>query len=110
MNSLSWFLYFAGVVNGLGVLLFMVGLLMAAGLAAYAGCHASDGDHTKWKYIPLAVIPWLLCALIPNQSTMYAIAASEMGEEVYKSDIGQKTRQAIEAWIDSQIPKPNQPK
>jgi hypothetical protein len=34
---------------------------------------------------------------------MYAIAASELGEEVYKSEVGQKAEQALRAWLDKQI-------
>jgi hypothetical protein len=49
-----------------------------------------------------------LAAFVPSKDALYAITASEMGEEILNSNIGSKAQQAIEAWIDKQIPKPPQ--
>lgn len=37
------------------------------------------------------------------KDTVYAISVSELGEDIYKSEIGQKATKALESWIDSQL-------
>lgn len=41
--------------------------------------------------------------LFPSSGTIYAIAASEMGERVLTSETGGKAVQALDAWLDRQI-------
>lgn len=46
---------------------------------------------------------WGGAVFCPNQQTVYAIAASEVGERAITSPLAQKTEQALEAWLDKQI-------
>lgn len=42
----------------------------------------------------------------PGRETLYAIAASEMGERALASETGGKAVQALNAWLDRQIAPP----
>lgn len=108
MNSLSWMLYLADVTESVGVLL---GLIAAVGIAgtSFAGFVAFAAEEPeigkaifKWGY-SISLPAALICALIPSKTTIYAIAASEMGEEVIKSPTAGKAIKALDAWLDRQI-------
>lgn len=43
--------------------------------------------------------------VFPSAPTLYAIAASEMGEEVIKPPTATKAVKALDAWLDQQIAK-----
>jgi len=123
MNTLSWFLYFADVVSGLDRFFGMVALLSVFVFVGVAIWYiASFHDYKQWKgteyehvYTPtiqrqvllLSLTVLLVSAtcssLFPSKNTMYAIAASEMGEKVLTSELGTKAQQAIEVWITQQI-------
>ena len=122
MNKLSWLIYAADVLSGLsivaGVLAF-IGTATVITLVFYGSIGKSDyyvkvGDEdwlrfhsvqknalTKWSKIP--IIAALVAALLPSSNTVYAIAASEMGEEVVKSETAGKAMKALDAWLDRQI-------
>ncbi len=40
---------------------------------------------------------------VPSKTTIYAIAASEMGERALQSPIATKAGRALEAWLDEQL-------
>lgn len=56
--------------------------------------------------IIVALVSWVLAAATPNKETVYAIAASEMGEELLKTPTAAKATKALEAWLDKQIAEP----
>lgn len=104
MNSLSWILYFAGVADNLQTIFIILGLI--AGVCAITmGIPAVAEGYFKPWVLFLPTIPLILACIIPSKETMYAIAVSEMGEDVYKSALGQKAAKALEAFIDKQLPK-----
>lgn len=100
MNTLSWLLYVADVIPNLGVAFGLSAFFIAVGvlIAIVVGAHKRDfayGEDEKQKWqdgydlqrkalrfawlVPLLVF----CAvLLPGKSTIYMIAASEMGETV----------------------------
>lgn len=109
MNTLSQFLYAADVLSSVSVFLGFVAFFMAIGMGIVSGTSISalaeeeEFPH-KLNYLWLIVLLTSIGAVaIPSKDTMYAIAASEMGEEVYKSKIGQKSLAAVEKWIDKQL-------
>lgn len=53
--------------------------------------------------LTLAVLCWTIAVFCPSQETVYAIAASEMGESALNTPLASKAGQALEAWIDSKI-------
>jgi len=69
-----------------------------------------DEDAKTWNPWPIVKGPVLtmfsaaivFCAF-PASGTLYAIAASEMGERVIQSETGDKAIQALNAWLDRQI-------
>ncbi len=106
MNSLSWFLYFAGMAASVSMFFTLFGFLTLTVLgfvSVYAWLEDNNPKYLKWNLVPVLLIA--VAVLIPSKDTMYAIAASELGEEVVKSAIGQKSIKAIEQWIDSQLEK-----
>jgi hypothetical protein len=128
MNTLSWFLYFADVFSGLDRFFAIAAILSLCGLVAsivFYSCQTKSfeeaSNYCKSRGIPCEVVSpkrykpvvfWSLgiflvsatCAtVLPSKNTMYAIAASEMGEKALASEVGKKAQQAIEVWITQQI-------
>lgn len=126
MNGISWLIYVANVCGNLGSVLFALTVLslgLTVALIIYGGCerdHAFRGGdrHTAGMAIqgkalrfgiPTAVAILFLSVAVPSQDTVYAIAASETGERVLKSDTGNKAAAALNAWLDRQINPPAPP-
>ena len=121
MNNLSWMIYLAGVAGSLGVALVLLAIGTAAtcAIGVVYGAHLKDEsyrDKYLWQEghevqrfwlralgVPIALL--LLRIPIPSQDTVYAIAASELGEQALHSPTGSKAVQALEAWLDRQIAK-----
>lgn len=125
MNSLSWLLYLADVSDSIDWFFTLCTGLTAPGFLIWAsvGFDGSDqcwseADWATWRKIgfrlllPTAVLGLLLGSLIPEKETVYAIAASQMGEKVAKSQSAEKAMKALNAWLDRQIiePEPRQTK
>lgn len=132
MNSLSWLIYLADVISGLSVvsviLFFVFGLasivLFIASCVTYldANNEYSIGNedvrerrmglHHFWKEhfstaIKIEVAVLILAIFVPSKNTVYAIAASEMGERVLKSEqvqgVASDATKALQIWIRKQI-------
>lgn len=120
MNSLSWMIYWADVCGNVG---FPAGVFFLAGtIAAFIstcvkrGCEASKepDDQAAARIsasiqrasIPIAILSLVLAVFVPGKNTIYAIAASELGEQALKSPTVTKAQQALDAWLDKQIEKP----
>lgn len=112
MNNLSWFLYLTEVLNSFGTFLSIVGVfsLIAFGLTVFFITVENSSYYRKEKlpypkkiYFFSALASIGLATFFPAKETMYAIAASEMGEEVLKSETANKAQQALNAWLDEQI-------
>lgn len=114
MNSLSWMIYLAGVTESVSDML-MVALILcglaaiASGIAWMVNADCGDDDIAdaarKFLFrIPRVAIPAALAfSILPSSNTVYAIAASEMGETALKSETGGKAVKALNAWLDHQI-------
>lgn len=115
MNSLSWMIYLADVAESVSITLGMITAVSIAGglicLIVYGVSH--DKDMAKSPLTGVRTIAfWLLGAAlaallinapIPSAETVYAIAASEMGEQVISSPTAGKAIKALDAWLDRQI-------
>lgn len=118
MNQLSWLLYFADVAGSLNFILsvitivsFIVVAICLVAVPMSEGHVLDDDNRPKWLHIiRMFAIFWFLSfivgAIIPSKETVYAIAASEVGEQVITSPTGQKVAKALEAWLDRQIDPP----
>lgn len=117
MNSLSWFLYAADVIGNIGFV-FALGAVGSCIFCAAccAGQLISEGQMSEdcpnvWKYwwrcAIAAVVFGVLAGLFPSRNTMYAIAASQIGERVAMSDqvqgITNDATKALQGWIKKQI-------
>lgn len=100
MNSVSIFLYLADVVTSFSNLLsgFLFTSLALIGMGAIPACIGKfddimgDGSFFDKVWLPLSkrmavplIISAVLVVAIPSKSTMYAIAASQIGETVVTS-------------------------
>jgi predicted branched-subunit amino acid permease len=107
LNQLSWLLYIGNVVGNLGPLFFTLGLgcLLLAALMVISSVENFTKSSLLKALFPtaIAVVFWFMAALCPSQETVYAIAASQMGEQALKTPMASKAGQALEAWLDKQI-------
>lgn len=116
MNQLSWLLYLADVASGLEIAFRTTSLVsLVVGVACLLAVPATEGEvledenprrrwfsTLRWSAFGL-VSSFVLLVAVPEKETVYAIAASEMGEQVVSSPTGQKAMKAIDAWLDRQI-------
>lgn len=120
MNQLSWMIYWASVADGIGVVIgtiFFGGMvasgLLAIGCAMWAterGWHKDEGG--EWsprsgltlaaKAVVGILIFGVAASFFPSKNTLYAIAASQAGEQVVTSETGVKAMKALNAWLDKQ--------
>jgi heme/copper-type cytochrome/quinol oxidase subunit 2 len=116
VNTLSWLLYLADVSGTLSVVVGLSALVLgitAVILNVVASVHQSNGEYSAKEYaatkpyargtLIAAPILLLLACVVPSEDTVYAIAVSEMGEEVLKSETASKAQRALNAWLDKQI-------
>lgn len=117
MNSVSWFLYFIDVFDNVRVgfqivafISFLGVLFLFIGVAITEGEISEDALAIKRALkVTLAVggISFLVLMPIPSKNTLYAIAASEVGEKIVKNESVQEitsdATKALHQWIKKQI-------
>jgi len=132
MNSLSWLLYAADVSSGVDATLSAIAGLSAVGSIASGiaccifrfsspgfwswqdsdererirkqwGAGASFSAKSLKVSCAILIASMAVSAVIPARGTIYAIAASEMGEKVLMTQTGDKAVKALDAWLDRQI-------
>jgi hypothetical protein len=112
MNDLSWIIYLADVADNLDWLLFWMGLIGLLGLIISALIWMNDGDNWPtanrqrtmyYFFTPMFFFGAIVGAIIPAKETLYAIAASELGEEIVRSPTAGKAVAALNSWLDRQI-------
>jgi hypothetical protein len=110
MNSLSWMIYLASVVDNIGVIFGI--MLVVGGLGLIFTTIPFLADHDEYgerlrRPLRNGIVAWIAVALLgsflPSKETIYAIAASEYGEDILNSETGGKAVQALNAWLDRQI-------
>lgn len=125
MNQLSQLLYAGNVAGNLGGFFVFFGILtliytivcfIASFICDTEGSRYSD-DEERARNMKFArnarrlALPgfvftfllWTAAAFMPSQDTVYAIAASEMGESALKSETGSLATQALNSWLKEQI-------
>lgn len=120
MNNLSWLIYLADLTGSISTLLGFIGVVLIAISVVLIIYGASMKDHmhqenTEWKrgheiqvkalkkLVPLAFFSFFLSTVLPSSNTVYAIAASETGEEVLDSETGGLAVEALNSWLHEQI-------
>ena len=114
MNNLSWLLYladvcdsFKGIVTGLLVLSCCGAVFLGVAILVLLVEESTEKGWAIWrltlKYvIGLFLFSSISMVLIPQKSTVYAIAASEVGEKVIESPTAKKAVDALNRWLDQQ--------
>lgn len=144
MNSLSWLLYLADAANSvsslfsfLGAVFTVLGVLSLAFATVAAGMRADalgklyleeaqraalvcswEAWISLWKgprkFLWWGVILLLVACILPSKQTIYAIAASQVGEKILKSDtvqgVSNEAVKALQIWIKKQIEPQDLPK
>lgn len=129
MNTLSWLIYAAEVSGSVSNIFSFVAFI--AGTGAVIICipfcflkfdtptiyswEDREAKMTRWLkneklvgklliWLPaISIVSMAMGSVIPSRTTVYAIAASEMGESALKSETGGKAVKALNAWLDRQI-------
>lgn len=115
MNSLSWLIYFIGVVGNLDWFfstLTILLLLVCIGLViAFFMMLDEDVGKEAWAkyrkccllFVPAFIVCFLISSLMPSRQTLILIAGSEIGQEVVQSkavqDVVNPGMDLLKAWI-----------
>lgn len=120
MNMVSWFLYGSDLVDKIGNFCFAVLItgvfvgIMGLIFGPMILMMLEDTEITSAQIaraVKTAAIVWCCAAVlyvfIPSKNTLYAIAASEVGEKVVQSEavqgIASDAQKALAQWIKRQI-------
>lgn len=115
MNYLSWLIYLANVSDKLSFVMTFMAVATAVAFVIWliAGCCAVDADYNKddwrcWRkvgytLVPIFFVTFIINAILPSKETVYAIAASQVGEQVLKTPLAGKAEHALESWLNKQI-------
>lgn len=109
MNSLSWFLYLADVVGNLSgaIVAIAIILIISSLFGAFFYVAANERKppmYFAWCFTGASAMLFL-ASFLPSKNTMYAIAASELGQKAVESELGGKALKAVEQWIEGQVKK-----
>jgi uncharacterized membrane protein len=127
LNQLSQLLYWGNVAHNLGDycgwigMLFFILMVVSFILCIICLCGWTDTrsclPETREKFAKfakksqgygilfavIAVFIWAIGCFMPNQDTVYAIAASEMGGRIVNGQTASLANQALNAWLKKQI-------
>lgn len=113
MNQLSWLLYWADVASNLGkffVIFGMVAFITFCVMMIVTLLDDYDSVNRKTekavrliRYSPVPALLLLAAVFTPSRETMYAIAASEYGEQLLHTKTATLAEQALNAWLERQI-------
>lgn len=119
MNQLSWLLYLGDVSERVSVACAVVSIFSGIAFACFfvaSFCMDYKDEKRQARIAWLCSLPpFLIFGIIslvcPSKDTVYAIAASQVGEQVIKTPLAIKAEKAVEHWLDLQIAKvPDPPK
>lgn len=124
MHSLSWFIYWCGVVGNLrGMWAGCIGAaIIVGGVACFVGMMVVDGGAPPmfwswWRRVVVACVVLLSLSAFgqvftPSTNTMYAMAAAQGGEQVVQSEavqgIASDATRAVQQWIKRQLDPPKE--
>lgn len=121
MNQLSWMLYLASVAGNFNSffwlsLLFLIIVTIILSIRYFILLDELYDDAKKAfkptflkSVVPFYVVLSILFLVVPGRNTIYAIAASEMGERMMHTTVATKAEKALEAWLDQQIAEASKP-
>lgn len=107
MNTLSLLIYLSSVIPNIGLVLGIAGFLGIPILVFIGWIWSDETDKNQFPKIK----PWLIASgislliatLVPDQKTIYMIAASEMGEAVITTEAGQEVFNELKDTVMYQL-------
>lgn len=112
MNGLSWILYAADAVSNvqtmfivggfIGLFSILLGMIIA-GIAEIEENVPSGTWKRIMKYVWAPALAFLLASVLPSQTTIYMIAASQAGERVLKSPDGSQIMSDLTKLIEKKL-------
>lgn len=109
MNA-AIFIYFAEVLNNLGVLLAILGVggFLISGIFTMVCYVENEKYHGRtWTLIVPTVCLAVSCFL-PSSKTMYMMAGAVLGEQALESKVGQQLKEMLELKLDQELDKMKQ--
>lgn len=117
MNSLTWALYLVGVIPSVGFALGFFAIVSGVFVLVHTLYVLIENDTDlgirrgripakqllRTRFFMLPVVLGFLSALVPDQLTLYSMLASELGEQVAVSDVGQEVLTEIKEVISYQL-------
>lgn len=117
MNSLSWFLYIADVIDNLSNVLVDAAIFFALFCIGCVVVNAMcEGEISKdnpnmwkhwWRCLWAGLVLGTIACFFPTKNTMYAIAASQLGEKIVQNEqvrgVADDASKALQQWIRKQI-------
>ena len=114
MNILSWLLYAADVSdNASNICRFLLTAIPLSVPLTGLLCGAYNSECVKGneitlvrflsfykKFIPYYIVCAVLTLVTPSKETVYLIAASEMGQEAFDTEIAQDVRDYVKSLAD----------
>ena len=118
MGTVIGLMYLADIAANLQQVFCASGILGLLGCGGYLFVMAMNEGFEPGSFQPkkvrgfaiACVISLIVAAAIPSQQTLYAAAATVAGEKAIHTPTGSKAIQALNAWLDEQIAKPNEKK
>ena len=111
MNELSWLLLAADTFGTLKDLAIFGTVATGVAIPVVAMMRADDYHEVPRaprRLVIACVSLALASALFPSETTIYAIAASEVGEDALQLKTGGKAVKALDAWLDKQLKETEQ--
>lgn len=117
MNSLTWTLYLVGILPNVGFVLGFFAILSGIFVLVHTLYVLIENDtdldisrgripakkYLRTRFFMLPIVLGFLSALVPDQLTLYSMLASELGEQVAVSDVGQEVLTEIKEVISYQL-------
>lgn len=107
MNTLSLLIYLSSVIPSVGVFLVFAGGLGIPILTIVGAFWSGETDTNQFgklkPYFITCAVAVFIAVLIPDQKTIYMIAASEMGEAVVTTETGQEVFNELKDTVMYQL-------
>ena len=109
--SIELFFYLAGVVDALDSFVAIVAFISLGAIVIYTiilvcGDGMTSELFFKSYNLKVFLVPavfGIMAAIIPNEKTMYMIAASSIGRDLVQSETGKKVHTLVDAKLDELI-------
>lgn len=113
MNTLSWLVYAAEISGNISAVLFVAAIMfiiVGGFAAAISGDRILFSEETRdsvrgcyRRWFPVAAVAIVLAAFLPSKTTIYLIAASEIGETVVTSPDAIEMMTGLKAVIKKRL-------